>query len=124
MPSSTITSVLPSARSISSTSPLIGTTVTLSGELMWYHTHSEPRFCATTTSAFGTQLTYDAYESSVLRDCRSMSYRCSCRRLSRKRSLVALSERSSQSMRASCEIVAALIPESRSSTRIVCRSIR
>ena len=40
IPSSTMTSVLPSLLSISSTSPLIGKVVTFSGVSMAYHTHS------------------------------------------------------------------------------------
>eukprot|EP00967_Tisochrysis_lutea_P002303 scaffold2909_cov28-Tisochrysis_lutea.AAC.3 len=54
---------------MSSTSPLIGTTVTRSGASMWYHTHRLPRFWPTTTSELGTQLTYEQKESKVERVC-------------------------------------------------------
>ena len=57
IPSSTMTSVRPGVRSMSSTSPRMGTTVTFSGASMWYHTHRLPRFCATTTSELGTHCT-------------------------------------------------------------------
>ena len=84
IPSSTITSVRPGARSISSTSPLMGTTVTFSGASMWYQTQRLPRFCATTTSELGTHCTYEENERRVERVWLAISYKCSARRLSRK----------------------------------------
>ena len=122
MPSSTITSVRPGVRSMSSTSPRMGTTVTLSGASMWYHTHRLPRFWATTTSELGTHCTYEEKESSVERVCVAMSYKWSARRLSRKSSLVPRPFISIQSTLASCVIVASVMPVTRSVIRIVCRS--
>lgn len=83
MPSSTTTSVRPPDLSMSSTSPLIGTTVTRSGASMWYHTHKLDLFCATTTSELGTHCTYDEKESSVVRVALAMSYRCSALTIAR-----------------------------------------
>ena len=59
IPSLTITSVRPPARSMSSTSPLIGNIITCSGRLIEYHTHRLSRFWATTTLLPGTHCTYE-----------------------------------------------------------------
>ena len=58
MPSSTMTSVWPPRRSMSSMSPRIWWTVTWSGVWMLYQTERLLRFCATTTSDDGTHCTY------------------------------------------------------------------
>mmetsp|Transcript_29 Transcript_29/g.89 ORF Transcript_29/g.89 Transcript_29/m.89 type:complete len:279 (-) Transcript_29:1072-1908(-) len=124
MPSSTITTVCPSARSISSTSPLMSYTVILSGAWMLYHTHSVLRFCATTTSLSGTHCTYVQYVSSVCRVWCTRSNRCSWWRRSRNRSRSARALSSSQSTLASCVTVAVVRPVAKSSTRTVCASSR
>ncbi len=52
------TSVRWLCRSMSTTSPLIGNMVTLSGLATEYHTHRLLRLCATITSEPGTHCTY------------------------------------------------------------------